>query len=90
MVDYQITCVTMSVGGTRHEHITHIGNSAQKWRVEVATAVAMIDGGNKFFTIDPYSLQRVPIKVVRANPPYVRTFADETPMDNLLRLPACP
>jgi hypothetical protein len=90
MADYQITCITMSPSGTRHEHIARIGNSAQNWTVTVQQAVTMINGGDTFFTVDPFSGRHVPIKVVRGDPPYVRTFADETPLDNLLRLPTCP
>lgn len=85
----QITCINLSSGGTRHEHITHAGNGTT-WRWTVAEIVASIKAGtNTFFVLDSRG-NRAEVGWVDAKPPYIRTQADGVATDNLLSLKTCP
>lgn len=89
MADCQITCINLSAGGNRHDHITHAGNGST-WRWPVADIVASIQAGsNTFFVLDSRG-HRANVGVVAAHPPYIRTYADGIWSDNLLALTACP
>lgn len=84
-----VTHIRLS-GGSRHEHISevkwinpstnNIGISTREgmvtWLRQPGT-VAKVQGGGR--TVD--------VRVVEATPPYIRTYADGTPTDNLLALP---
>jgi hypothetical protein len=91
MADYQITCVTMSYGGRGHEHITHVGDSS-RWRDTVPNVVRFIDARTHTFYVRDVFGRRANVGVVRpvGRPPYLRTYADGYPTDNLLALNACP
>jgi hypothetical protein len=41
MSEYQITCVTKPDRFSTHEHITHIGNTAAKWKLTRQSAKQM-------------------------------------------------
>ncbi|TDP60642.1 DUF3892 domain-containing protein [Roseateles toxinivorans] len=93
MADVQITCITLSATNRQHEHITHVGGGAGKWKWTVAQVVASIDAKtNTFFVQDPRSGKRANVGVVReaGKAPFIRTYADSVWTDNLLSLPACP
>lgn len=71
---------------TNHEHITHVrwwqdGNVGECTR---ATMVQHIDERNWVYVGGNPDAQ---VGVVRATPPYLRTFADGRPTNNLLSLP---
>jgi hypothetical protein len=86
MADYQITAITMSVGGTRSEHIGSVWTpDSQKFEVGVAILL-MRNHGWTFYTVSPYG-QRVPVEIVNAPVPYLRSCPDWTTVDNLLSLP---
>ena len=87
MADHQITCINLSKGGSRHEHITHAGSNT--WRATVAQVVASLQSGHTFFVRDSRG-NRAEVGWVNANPPYIRTHADGVVTDNLLSLTACP
>lgn len=83
-----ITEVHMS-GGTNHEHITEVrwrnpstGGTGQSSREAM---IDWIDKGGDARVKDRYG--DVQVRVVRATPPYLRTYADDRPTDNLLSLP---
>ena len=92
MAEYHITCINKPHHDSPHEHITHIGNSAQKWRYTREEAIKMIDGGkDKFYTTTP-SGGKCYVMVVpgeHGKAPYLRTHADGIPNDNLLKQPEC-
>jgi len=93
MADVQVTCITLSSTGRKHEHITHIGSSDGRWKWTVAQVVASIDEkSNTFFVLDSKSGKRANVGVVRESGkvPYIRTYADGIWTDNLLSLPSCP
>jgi hypothetical protein len=85
-----ITEVHMSSGGTGHEH-----NAAVRWE-EPSTSksgedtrqemVEWVDGGGAARVRDSAG-DDVLVGVVNATPPYIRTYADGVPTDNLLYLP---
>ncbi len=83
-----IIAVHMS-GGDNHEHIAEVqwrdAGSGQEGKSSRATMVAWIDAGGDARVKD--SRGTVQVKVVRAHPPYLRTYADNRPTDNLLALP---
>ena len=92
MGDHQITCVTKPNRSSTHEHITHIGNIAGKWKITRESAVQRIDSKtDSFYTIDSTTGKRVEIGVVRETGklPYLRTHADGKWNDNLLALAEC-
>lgn len=91
MADCQITCISLSHSGGRHEHITHVGNP-RVWggRLTVAQTVTSIrTGEHTFYVMDSYG-RRANVGVVDANPPHLRTYADGYYTDNLLALTSCP
>jgi hypothetical protein len=84
-----ITHIRMSTTGNQHEHITDVkwrnpsGNTGQNTRQEM---VDWINQGNTARVKDSYG-NDIDVMVVNANPPYIRTYADGVPTDNLLALP---
>lgn len=91
MADVRITCITKSVPNGGYQHITHAGNSAGTWPVELI--IKNIDTHiDTFFVYDDRSGKRADVGVVREDGkrPYIRTHADGYYNDNLLSLGACP
>jgi hypothetical protein len=92
MREFEVTCVNKPDRLSRHEHITHIGNNANKWRLTREAAIQRIDSKlEAYYTIDPNSGQKVYIGVVReaGKAPYLKTNADGKWSDNLLALADC-
>lgn len=90
MADCQVTCINKPDRSNRHEHITHIGNIQGGWKITRESAIQRIKNGtDTFYTVDPRSGRRVDVRVVDANPPYLRTYADGVWTDNLLALSEC-
>lgn len=93
MSDIQITCITKSQSNGGHEHITHVGSPQFQGKWTVGQVIASIDArAHTFFVRDPLTQKRADVGVVRptGRPPYIRTYADGLPTDNLLSLPNCP
>jgi hypothetical protein len=90
MVRVQITAIHM-VGGVRHEHIADVrwtnidtketGQATRQqmvdWLRQSSSNHAWVYGGGRW----------IEVRVVNANPPYIQTYADDVPTDNLLALP---
>ncbi len=92
MKEYQVTCIVKSHPTGSHEHITHIGNIAQGWKVTREDAIRRIDSKTeRFYTVDRVTGGKVYIVVVReiGKQPYLRTIADGKLNDNLLAQPEC-
>ena len=92
MAEYQVTCIIKSQSNGSHEHITHIGNIADKWCMEREKAINRIDSKqDQFYTIDRTTGKKVYIGVVRevGKAPYLRTYADGKWNDNLLAQQNC-
>jgi hypothetical protein len=91
MADVRLTCIIKSVPTGGHEHITHAGNSAGTWSVELI--INNIERGlDTFFVYDDQARQRADVGVVRdpGKRPYIRTHADGYYNNNLLSLNFCP
>jgi hypothetical protein len=78
------------VGGERHEHISRVrwrnpgsGQSGESTREEMVLWIGE-EGGEAWVTD---GVRNARVGVVRAHPPYIRTYADGVWTDNLLALP---
>ena len=92
MNSYQITCVNKPNRFSTHEHITHIGNIAGKWKITRESAIQRIDAKtDSFYTVDASTGKRAEIGVVRetGKAPYLKTHADGKWNDNLLAQAEC-
>lgn len=89
MTEHRVTCITLS-GGSKHEHITHIGGAG--WRLTKETAIARIDAKTEAYYVQDSSTGKTAyVDVVReaGRAPFLRTHADGYYNDNLLSLPQC-
>jgi hypothetical protein len=91
--DCQITCITKPNVHSAHEHITHVGNPSWSMkRLTVEDVIARIKSRTDAFYVQDARGNRAYVKVV---PPsaglreHIRTYADNTPTDNLLSLNQC-
>ena len=92
MDSYQITCINRPTRTSPHEHITHIGNLAGKWRMTREQAIAEINAMRMaFYTVDRTTGKRMNVEVIRETGklPYLRTRADGKLNDNLLQQDDC-
>ena len=93
MKEYQVTCIDKPDRMSAHEHITHIGNTANNWRITREEAIRRIDAKTEtFYTIDRTTGRKMYIGVVRGDgfkAPYLRTHADGKWNDNLLAQDEC-
>jgi hypothetical protein len=83
-----VTAITPT-SAQQHAHITGIrwldaGNSTSK-TMTTSLGVDWLNRGNKLWVAGETGA--VEVKVVNANPPYLRTVADNSYTDNLLALP---
>jgi hypothetical protein len=78
------------VGGTQHEHIASVmWRNTQSAETGTSTRETMVDwienkGGAAFVQSGTAAVK---VLVVKASPPYLRTYADGVWTDNLLALP---
>jgi Protein of unknown function (DUF3892) len=92
MNEYQVTCVTKPDRFSTHEHITHIGNIADKWKITRESAIERIESKREaFYTVDGSTGRKMYVGVVReiGKLPYLRTHADGKWNDNLLAQAEC-
>lgn len=92
MSEYKVNCVTKPDRFSTHEHITHIGNIDDKWRLTRESAIQRIDSKrDAFYTVETITGKRAYVGVVRefGKPPYLRTHADGKSNDNLLAQAEC-
>jgi len=92
MAQYQVTCINKPHHQSAHEHITHIGNLSQKWRVTRESAIQQIESNtNQFYTVDSITGKVSFVGVVReaGKAPYLRTHADGQYNNNLLAQTEC-
>ena len=92
MAEYQVTCINKPQHLDAHEHITHIGNLTNKWRMTREQAIIQIESKiHQFYTIDGSTGKKCFIGVVReaGKNPFLRTFADGKWNDNLLAQSEC-
>ncbi|MGY6252396.1 DUF3892 domain-containing protein [Paraburkholderia caledonica] len=92
MKEYEVNCVNKPNRNSPHEHITHIGHTANKWRLTRESAISRIESkAEAFYTVDRSTGKRIFIGVVReaGKAPYLRTHADGKWNDNLLAQGEC-
>lgn len=92
MEKHHITCINKPEHHNRHEHITHIGNTEECWRITREEAIKRIDDRtDSFYTIDKTTGRQCEILVVRerGKDPFLRSHADGKPNDNLLEQEEC-
>ena len=92
MKEYEVTCVTKPNRFSPHEHITHIGNIADAWKITRELAIQKIDANQEaFYTVDRSTGRKMYVGVVRESGklPYLRTHADGKWNDNLLAQAEC-
>jgi len=92
MNQFEVNCIVLSDRGRQFEHITHIGNSTNKWCLSRAEVVLRIESkAEAFYTIDVQTGARAYVGVVRVagREPYLRTYADGKWNDNLLAMRQC-
>ncbi len=92
MAEYQVTCINKPHRESTHEHITHIGDLTEKWRLTREAAIAQIDAKqSEFYTIDRTTGKKCYVGVVRDSnrAPFLRTHSDGKWNDNLLAQPEC-
>lgn len=94
MVEYEVNAINKPNRESRHEHITHIGNNTNGWKMALKTAIDRIErkvDPDAFYTVDKTTGKKVYIGVVReaGKAPFLRTHADGKWNDNLLALPEC-
>lgn len=85
-----ITEVHMSPGGSGHQHIAAVrwrnpgsGETGENTRAQMVTWIN--EGGDA--RVRDGRGNDVQVHVVNASPPYIQTYADGIPTDNLLALP---
>jgi len=92
MSEHEVTCVRKPQPDSPHEHITHIGNTAEQWLLSREEAIQRMEvGAVIYFMIDPATGKRATVGVVRqpGKRPYLRAHADREWNNSLLELPVC-
>ena len=92
MAAKKVTCINKPHHQSTHEHITHIGNLEDRWRVTKERAIYEIDNSiNQYYTLDETTGKACLVAVVReaGKAPYLRTHADGIFNDNLLAQAEC-
>ncbi len=92
MNSFLVNCINKSVSTGSHEHITHIGNATNSWRMTKEEAIRRINSQEaSFHTLERGTGKQMPIGVVRppGGTPYLRTHADGVWNDNLLAQTTC-
>ena len=92
MSEFEVNCITKPNRESRHEHITHIGNTNTGWQLTREEAIRRIESKQEsYYTIDRQTARRVYVGVVReaGKHPYLRTHADGKWNDNLLAQREC-
>jgi len=88
MADIIVTCITKPDRSSRHEHITHLGNSTGRWTRE--SVIGWIERKeHSFHTSVNGKVAYVGVVAPAQGPKYLRTYADNEWNDNLLALPEC-
>jgi hypothetical protein len=92
MAEFEVNCITKPNRESRHEHITHIGNSNTGWLLTREAAISRIESKQEsYYTVDKQTNRKVHVGVVHeaGKAPFLRTHADGKWNDNLLAQPEC-
>ena len=90
-MDRRVTCITTSGPKDDCTCITHIGKWDDIGRITTQEVVRRIEERiDSFWVRDPADGSRADVRVAQRNGrKYLRTEANDTPRDNLLKLPDC-
>lgn len=89
-MDYKITHVRLSSGGSSEEHITHVkevSDSGTVYEETVAVVVNYLKQGTRYYVSIGGNTTDVIHQKSSAGNEYIRTKPDSTTKDNLLSLP---
>lgn len=92
MNEFEVNCVTKPDRYSTVEHITHIGNTVNGWRMTRETAIQRIESKTEaYYTLDRVTGKKVYIGVVQeaGKAKYLRTYADGKWNNNLLEQLEC-
>ena len=92
MANYRVTCITIPHANALHEHITHIGNGPDGWKITAEEAISSITAKRHAFYIqDDLTGKTSYLAVVEeeGKAPHLRIHADGCYNDNLLELGQC-
>lgn len=94
MARYKIICITKPNAQSRHEHITHVGGTADadgsRWKDTRENVASFINAkAHTFYTSVGGNTAEVGVHPGPTGQ-YLRTYADGKWNDNLLSLPQCP
>lgn len=92
MKEFEVNCINKPNRNSASEHITHIGNTTNQWRLTREAAITRIESKTEaYYTVDKSNGKRIYIGVVRevGKAPYLRTHADGKWNDNLLAQTEC-
>lgn len=88
-MNIEIVCITTNGPRNDCQCITSVKTSANV-RYSVPDVITKIRTDDTFFVRDPKDNSTVTVRPVpENNPRYIRTRANDTPDDNLLKLPEC-
>ena len=92
MAEFEITCINKPDRYSQHEHITHIGNVNNNWKMTREAAIKRIDANTeRYYTVDKHTGKKAYVGVVREpnKAPYLKTHADGDWNNNLLAQQEC-
>ena len=92
MTEYEVTCIDKPHRDSTHEHISHIGNMKEGWRLTRMSAIAHIDSkADAFYIVDRSTGKRCYLGVMReqGKAAYLRSYSDGKWNDKLLELEEC-
>lgn len=92
MKEFEINCINKPNRESKHEHITHIGNTDSNWRITRELAIQRIEAQSEaYYTYDRRTGQKAYVGVVRetGKAPHLRTHADGQWNNNLLAQQEC-
>lgn len=87
----QITCIKRNAPPTDCTCITDIGTASSDTLISVPEVVRLIESNqDSFYVVDPKDGSKAYVQIAqRGGRKYIRTRANDTPDDNLLKLSDC-
>jgi hypothetical protein len=92
MAEYQVTCINKLNQLSPHEHITHIGNFEDKWRLTIEGAIYQIENKvSQFYILDRATRKRFYLEIIKElrKRPYLKAHTEAKWTDDLLALGEC-
>lgn len=65
MKEFQITCISKPHRFSANEHITHVGNLSDNWKLTRESVIRRINEGQEsFFVLNPNTLEKTYVGIV--------------------------